>query len=571
MEPKAPLKAVGESLRAFLGGAGSSVLVAAAYVAWVAIGGNYRSVFEFDPDEGNNLMKALLLQRGHAFITEIWSDQPPLFAYVLRYTFALFGATVTVGRLVVLAFAGAAVFAVYDALRVTRGHVAGLAGALLLVTSTLFVQLSMSVMIGLPSIACMLLGVWALVRYRASGRAFWLPLAGGLMGLSVATKMFTGFLVPVYGLVVLLWGGAEALQRRTSCVRPVFAGLLRNGALWAAGLAVALLVGLWPLLAAWDLGGLVETHELARDSRRGTSPGLGAVLGFLREDAVLFGLAVIGLGRALVVRQVTVLLWALWLALAALLLLDHYPVWPHHRLLLTAPAAVLGGYAVALVADIPRDAGAADQEQRPEEVLRASSWRRDFGAAATALALAALVVFSHPSGTARLLRPKPWSDTKQDRKVLAALEPFARPDAYIMSARQIYAFEVGMPVPPNLAVTSFKRMQTGLLDKKTMRSTLEAYRPEVVVLSSRWSGALRRAVKSAMGDEYSRTYRNAGHQSVEVYVRNDVLARGGRKGAGEATEPADDDAKAGAAAPSEHEESEDQAAETDDAAAGETP
>jgi hypothetical protein len=517
---------VPERLRAFCGGAAAAWLAAAVYVVCVAVWGNYRSVFEFDPDEGNNLMKALLLQRGHAFITEIWSDQPPLFAYVLRYAFALFGPTVTVGRLVVLAFAGAAVFAAYDALRCVRGHVAGLAGALLLVTSTQFVQLSMSVMIGLPSIACMLLGVWALVRYRISGRSSWLVASGTLMGLSVATKLFTAFLVPVYGLVVLLWAGAEAVRSRQESKKALAARVLGKGALWAAGFTVALLIGLWPILTAWDLGGLVETHELARESRRGTSPGLGAVLGFLRDDALLFGLAVVGLGRALLVRQVPLLLWAVWLTLAALLLLDHYPVWPHHRLLLTAPAAVLGGYAASLV-------GQRSQEEEPSLMASspASSWRRGLVGAVTAVGLAALIVFSHPQGKDRLLRPKPWSDSKQDRRVVAALEPYARPDAYVMSARQIYAFQVGMPVPPSLAVTSFKRMQTGLLDNKTMRSTLEAYRPEVIVLSSRWSGDLRRAVKDAMGEEYSRTYRNAGHQSVEIYVRQDVLARAGRSGA----------------------------------------
>ncbi|HET9953991.1 MAG TPA: hypothetical protein VFQ61_05790, partial [Polyangiaceae bacterium] len=43
----------------------------------------FRDIFEIDPDEGNNLIKALLLDRGHAFLTEIWSDQPPLFPHLL--------------------------------------------------------------------------------------------------------------------------------------------------------------------------------------------------------------------------------------------------------------------------------------------------------------------------------------------------------------------------------------------------------------------------------------------------------------------------------------------------------
>jgi hypothetical protein len=38
----------------------------------------FRERFEFDPDEGVEAMKALLLARGYSMYSDIWSDHPPL-------------------------------------------------------------------------------------------------------------------------------------------------------------------------------------------------------------------------------------------------------------------------------------------------------------------------------------------------------------------------------------------------------------------------------------------------------------------------------------------------------------
>ena len=58
----------------------------------------FHTVSEFDPDEGNNVIKALMLSKGHALYSEIWSDQPPLFTYMLRGWFAVTGWTVQQGH-----------------------------------------------------------------------------------------------------------------------------------------------------------------------------------------------------------------------------------------------------------------------------------------------------------------------------------------------------------------------------------------------------------------------------------------------------------------------------------------
>jgi hypothetical protein len=47
--------------------------------------------------------------------------------------------------------------------------------------------------------------------------------------------------------------------------------------------------------------------------------------------------------------------------------------------------------------------------------------------------------------------------------------------------RPILAFLSGIPVPPNLAVISKKRLQTGELTDDEVLATLEAYSPEMIL------------------------------------------------------------------------------------------
>ena len=100
------------------------VLFAGAFVTAVLSLTSFLDVYEFDPDEGNNLIKALLLDRGYGF-GEIWSDQPPLHTYLLAMVFNLVGWEVAYGRVLTLLFAGLLVFAVYHCAKSEFGHVAG--------------------------------------------------------------------------------------------------------------------------------------------------------------------------------------------------------------------------------------------------------------------------------------------------------------------------------------------------------------------------------------------------------------------------------------------------------------
>ena len=195
---------------------------------------SFRDTFEFNQDEGTEVMKAAMLERGAALYNPLWNDQPPVFTYVLLWAFRALGSDVVTGRLVVLFFASCLIFAMYDSVRLQWGHAAALAAVALLPCTTYFPKLSVSAMAGLPAIALATIAVWALFRWESSGRGWWVPVSGAFMGLSLMTKLFTVFLLPVVGLWVLLM----AWRRRSDTAVHRNDRVWRPCVLWAVGLLV---------------------------------------------------------------------------------------------------------------------------------------------------------------------------------------------------------------------------------------------------------------------------------------------------------------------------------------------
>ena len=178
------------------------VLPPALFVALVLAFVPFCDVFAFDPDEGNNLMKARLVADGHGLYSEIWNDQPPLFTHVLRAWMPLTGWTVEGARLLVLLCSAVLLWAFHQAVRLTAGQIGAIVATVLLVTSFGYTRLSVSVMLAVPSLMFAMLSVYALVRHNDSGGDGWLAVSGVCLSLSVFVKMWT-LLLAVVLLVAL--------------------------------------------------------------------------------------------------------------------------------------------------------------------------------------------------------------------------------------------------------------------------------------------------------------------------------------------------------------------------------
>jgi hypothetical protein len=164
----------------------------------------FREIFEIDPDEGINLIKGLLVEQGYSLYSEIWSDQPPLLTYLLAIIFRVLGYNVNAGRILVLVFSCVLLIGYFTYLRMVWGSKHALAGTLILILLPTYLGLSVSIMIGLPAIAFAVLSLLALAAWHQHRNYLWLILSAIVLCLSVFTKIFTGILVPVFvvGLLV---------------------------------------------------------------------------------------------------------------------------------------------------------------------------------------------------------------------------------------------------------------------------------------------------------------------------------------------------------------------------------
>jgi hypothetical protein len=104
----------------------------------------------------------------------------------------------------------------------------------------------------------------------------------------------------------------------------------------------------------------------------------------------------------------------------------------------------------------------------------------------------------------------------QDR-VLRRMARYAQKTNWVVTDVPMYAFRTGVPVPPNLAVLSQKRVNSGLLTQWQVIDTVDEFKPEQVVLGRFNFLALERYLKK----DYYLLYSD---NEVKLYIRNDIYS-----------------------------------------------
>lgn len=427
--------------------------------------------FEMNPDEGLNAIKASLMLRGYSLYSEIWSDQPPVFTLMLAAVFRLFGEDITFARSMALSMSLMLIWGVWDILKRNGGPVHALIGVLIVIMLPFYINLSISAMVGLPSVAIAILSLWALLRWHESRDTGWLVLSGVLLGLSVMTKLFTGFLVPVFagGVLLASWKTREG------------SGRLRPAALWILACVATITVMLF-FFVGWDnLHMLLSDHIKARETMRSEGTSLAKVMRKSREFTVaLMALGSIGLLFALRGRRFVMLYPFLWSAIALSLLWFHAPLWYHQTPLFTVPAAIIGGFACGESFGLVRN-----------RFRDAAFWQK-----AMAVVVIALLVFMvSKQGPRSKASIRYWFFKSYDkyeknhvnsRRIVSMMMQYKDRTRWMFTNRLTFSFRTGIPVPPEL-VLSTKRMDSLELEEKTALDLIRKYDPEQVVLvRMRW-------------------------------------------------------------------------------------
>jgi hypothetical protein len=475
-----------------------------AYFVYVILFYPFRFVLEFDPDEGNILILANQITEGISLYSEAWNDHPPLIPHFLAVIFKIFGTNVTIARLFILLLSCTLIWAMVVYLRSFWGSMHALTGVLLVFLLPYYTQLSVSVMIGLPSIAFAIISFVFLAFWHQKRSTPLLIMSALTLGISVMIKLQTSYLAIVFCVGLLI---SEFRQRGDDeslihWVKPAFT--------WTLGfLCVVLFVGVF-YIGREGIPLLVGTHLTARSTNALLSWS-GDIFQVVMASWPIFTLSLIGSFYAIRTRSFTAIYLIAWIFLGYLLLTQLKPIWYHHQLLLTIPACMLAAIAV----------GESFRALRHFLAIRAMTHSSSLPVVISLSTLAAYLYLRILPALSEfhvdfpnVVPPRTHATPREE--MLAIISDYADETVVLVTDRPMFAFRTGIAVPPELAVISGKRFLSGMLTEDDFIRITRSTNPEQVALTR---FPMPRLI-ACLADNYHLRYSLSNNQ---LFIRNDLL------------------------------------------------
>lgn len=480
------------------------IVIIALYVAAV-IAIRFKPItqaFELDYDEGLNLIKSFLYCQGFTLYTQIWNDQPPLFTVILSSWLLIFGRSVFAARWLVLLFSGLLIWCFYNIVVRQIGTIAGLCATIFLFTSWMYIRLSISVAIGLPSLALALLSIYFIILYKENHRQVLLALSGCCMALSLQTKLFSVFLVPLLLLEICNFDFRFAAIRQWKNL-----SLLMG--IWLASCGFTYILISLPFHQFVNREQTIQSHlNQPIDNTIVNFNNLKFIQVMINQDYDFIFLAVVGIVAIIFNKQQKGLLPLAWLGCAVIILLKHQPIWYHHYLLLAIPLCWLAGYGVKFILNLcSSNWFYSKQSLKIHKLILAGLFSAVF---------ILLVIVTPPNNLG-----KPASNSQ----LLQIVLQHKKSTRWLFTDRPIYGFYAGVRVPPEIAVMSYKRLNSKQLTSQDLLAVLQKYHPEQIVLA-RWTSQINseKALKAYLDQHYFKTYTND-KGTEEHYIIQDILEK----------------------------------------------
>lgn len=421
--------------------------------------------FQFNTDEGIQLIKALLTNEGYSLYGQIWSDQPPLLNTLLVAVIKIAGYRVSAARLLILALSAMLLWANFHFMRIAAGRAAAIVSTLLLLLLPKYLELSISVMVGLPAIAFAVLALLSLALWHQR-RSYWvLLLSAALFSLSIFTKLFTGFLGPIFlaGLVA-----AEYQAQRKNLLRAFYPAFV-----WGVTFALSSVVLLITQVGLENIPQLVLPHLQGQDIVEFQYAAL-TINHHLVPRLPLLLAALLGAYFAWRERQWLLMYPLAWMVSAYVLLFGHAPVWDHQQLLVTVPAVMLAPIVVMKAL------------KKFSLARRAIPW--DWASVLTYILF--IFIFFRIVLPPDLLLSRPLAEpskvslimTREEASILNDMSNYSAQTHWVVADIPMYAYWIRKPVPPELAVFTMKRLLTGNLTQAEVIDNIIEYQPEQVLL-----------------------------------------------------------------------------------------
>lgn len=468
----------------------------------------YRAQFEFSSDEGVNLMKSMLMDNGYQLYGQIWSDQPPLFSYILAGVMRLAGYNVAPARTLILIFTCLLLWAAIQFMRLTWGNGVAFTSVILLFLLPRFFFLSFAVMIGMPAIALAMLSLLFLAYWHRQRKWIWLALSAAILTLSVLTKLFTGLLAPIF-----LIGLVTDEYYRGKAAGKTWLQILFPGVVWGVifGL-LGLVIGL--ALVGWDnIPQLLQSHLAAASAPQYAQTEF--TLGwYLRPLIPFLVLSILGATLTIQRKSWLSLYLVAWAGLAYALLAGHTPVWDHHQLLITIPAAMMAAIAVYEI---------VYRQILVQSIIK--PLMLNFASLLIVLSLVTFIGYFFPFQIREpfnYLSLKPVLNVSDlylgpnYDKILRVVFKYAPKTEWMVTDLPMFAYRAGLLVPPNLAVITSKRYTSGLITEDEIVQTIKDYQPGIILLG-RFEYPM---VKTSLTRDYQLVYEA---DQADLFIRKDLI------------------------------------------------
>ncbi|MCW6038216.1 glycosyltransferase family 39 protein [Spirulina subsalsa FACHB-351] len=468
-----------------------------------------REVFQFDTDEGQEMIKTLLYQQGFSLYSEIWSDQPPLFTLILDQWLKIWGNSILAARCLILCFATFLIWTFAQLLRLTVGNLYALLGAFFLAISCNFFRLSVSVMIGLPALAFALLSIYSLFEYlEQEKKRYWLVFSGLFFGISLQLKMFTILLLPLILTYLLLF----SLRQKPQSL---------NTQNWATSKIWMILCPISLFLLALTLIYIlpflvIPQLSLQQVFQQHIDTDLKSV--FARENSILDTLvmylqeldytllAALTIPSLLRVKNLEIKQFPLfWLILATVMLLNHKPIWYHHAQLISIPLTWLAVMSIksALETLEKYPISLAIKQRKYRQIIPRNL--------AVYFLIFSLAVIPVKLTITYLNNQSLLRASQQENTILQDLIKTYPNTQWLFTDIPMYAVYAHWQVPPEIATLSRKRVASDEFTREYLDQLILKYQPEQVLMA-RFPEVLSYFKQSPIIDYYEvKRYEGATH------------------------------------------------------------
>ncbi|MEM9484580.1 MAG: glycosyltransferase family 39 protein [Cyanobacteria bacterium P01_F01_bin.116] len=458
----------------------SDWLLPLCFIALILLLIPFGRVFDYNLDEGFELMRAYLQNQGLLLYQDIWSDQPPLFSQALRGWLQLFGNSVFSARLLVLLFSSSLLYFFYRTLKIFFDKTTAVFGVMLLSLTRDFLPFSIQVKVDMPALSLGMASIFFLLcgLHHTSKKIKYgfLVASGILLGLAIFIKLY----VVMLGVVSVLYTALIYSQNhRNSEARKQ---ILKALCYWSIGLMSCICIlglGFYIWLGDSILDQLIGSHLSAEDYFADLNL-LKLINEASRKDSSFWLLSALGLLVLGSKERWRIVFPTLWFSVCLWIFYDHTPLWPHYYLLLAMPMA---WFASALLFWVKQQLPTANYlrvDVSPGKI------RLRHLLAFLASVVIGTVLFSHVLLNLKVLakgqHPTQSGANRVKEEILSNVMEFGGQTHWLATDMAMFGVRANLKVPPEIAVLSRKRVLAQSFNGADFLNVLKKYNAEQVLL-----------------------------------------------------------------------------------------